>query len=209
MRNVLLLCLMAVLATHIGMSADILSSGNTANIPETGVPQELARWRKATYTDVRYRLHFDIPEERTERVDGWITVRIKLDAPADIVLDFREPASSVHEVSINGTLPQPCCFIQNEHIVIPAALTRAGENTVEALGKGIDRLLLRTANLAVVTNEIFSDGIRYDASTELYLRNLGTINQAMAARADLVTEVVYGIPVPVKVAADREEEETV
>ncbi len=84
-----------------------------------------------------------------------------------------------------------------------------GENTVEAIVKGIDRLLLRTANLAVVTNEIFSDGIRYDASTELYLRNLGTINQAMAARADLVTEVVYGIPVPVKVAADREEEETV
>lgn len=101
-RNVLLLCLMAVLATHTGMSADILSSGNTANIPEAGVPQELARWRKATYTDVRYRLHFDIPEERTERVDGWITVRLRLDAPADIVLDFREPASSVHEVSING-----------------------------------------------------------------------------------------------------------
>ena len=70
-RNVLLLCLMAVLATHTGMSADILSSGNTANIPE-------------------------------ERVDGWITVRLRLDAPADIVLDFREPASSVHEVSING-----------------------------------------------------------------------------------------------------------
>ena len=69
-RNVLLLCLMAVLATHTGMSADILSFGNTANIPEAGVPQELARWRKATYTDVRYRLHFDIPEERTERVDG-------------------------------------------------------------------------------------------------------------------------------------------
>ena len=66
------------------------------------MPQELARWRKATYTDVRYRLHFDIPEERTERVDGWITVRLRLDAPADIVLDFREPASSVHEVSING-----------------------------------------------------------------------------------------------------------
>ena len=143
MRNVLLLCLMAVLATHIGMSADILSSGNTANIPETGVPQELARWRKATYTDVRYRLHFDIPEERTERVDGWITVRIKLDAPADIVLDFREPASSVHEVSINGTLPQPCCFIQNEHIVIPAALTRAGENTVDIVFTAGDQSLNR------------------------------------------------------------------
>ena len=102
MRNVLLLCLMAVLATHTGMSADILSSGNTANIPEAGVPQELARWRKATYTDVRYRLHFDIPGERTERVGGRITVSLRLEAQADIVLDFREPASSVHEVSING-----------------------------------------------------------------------------------------------------------
>ena len=76
----------------------------------------------------------------------------------------------------------------------------AGQDTVQAICKGIDRLLAQAANLAVVTNEIFSDGIRYDDSTELYLKNLGTINQAMAARADLVTEVVYGIPVPVKVS---------
>ena len=76
----------------------------------------------------------------------------------------------------------------------------AGQDTVQAIRKGIDRLLAQAANLAVVTNEIFSDGIRYDDSTELYLKNLGTINQAMAARADLVTEVVYGIPVPVKVS---------
>lgn len=142
-RNVLLLCLMAVLATHTGMSADILSSGNTANIPEAGVPQELARWRKATYTDVRYRLHFDIPEERTERVDGQITVSLRLETPADIVLDFREPASSIHEIRINGTLPQPSCIIQNEHIVIPAALTRAGENTVDIVFTAGDQSLNR------------------------------------------------------------------
>lgn len=143
MRNVLLLCLMAVLATHTGMSADILSSGNTANIPEAGVPQELARWRKATYTDVWYRLHFDIPEERTERVDGQITVSLRLETPADIVLDFREPASSIHEIRINGTLPQPSCIIQNEHIVIPAALTRAGENTVDIVFTAGDQSLNR------------------------------------------------------------------
>ena len=242
MRNVLLLCLIAVLATHTGISADILSYGNTANIPEAGVPQELARWRKATYTDVRYRLHFDIPGERTERVGGRITVSLRLEAPADIVLDFREPASSVHEVSINGIKtfmtsigksemqtngtrgessgadgekisradgetkgadretrgadgetnsadretgrtngetsgangeisqvtenngrtagdvgstnvqgnrtgkdrqPQPCCIIQNEHIVIPAALTKAGENTVDIVFTAGDQSLNR------------------------------------------------------------------
>ena len=87
----------------------------------------------------------------------------------------------------------------------------AGEDTVQAIRKGIDRLLAQAANLAVVTNEIFSDGIRYDDSTELYLKNLGTINQAMAARADLVTEVVYGIPVPVKMPQrlDGRKEETI
>ena len=206
-RNVLLLCLIAVLATHTGISADILSYGNTANIPEAGVPQELARWRKATYTDVRYRLHFDIPGERTERVGGRITVSLRLEAPADIVLDFREPASSVHEVSINGIKtfmtsigksemqtngtrgesswadgerisradgeisqvtenngrtagdvgstnvqgnrtgkdrqPQPCCIIQNEHIVIPAALTKAGGNTVDIVFTAGDQSLNR------------------------------------------------------------------
>ena len=238
----LLICLIAVLATHTGLSADILSYGNTANIPEAGVPQELARWRKATYTDVRYRLHFDIPGERTERVGGRITVSLRLEAPADIVLDFREPASSVHEVSINGIKtfmtsigksemqtngtrgessgadgekisradgetkgadretrgadgetnsadretgrtngetsgadgeisqvtenngrtagdagstnvqgnrtgkdrqPQPCCIIQNEHIVIPAALTKAGENTVDIVFTAGDQSLNR------------------------------------------------------------------
>lgn len=83
----------------------------------------------------------------------------------------------------------------------------AGENPTEAILAGIDRLLAQAANLAVVTNEVFSDGICYDVSTENYLKNLGAVNRAMAARADLVTEVVYGIPVPVKtVLSDKKEE---
>lgn len=135
-RTLLLILLTATISCF-GMSA------NTVNIPDTGVPHELARWRKATYTDIRYRLHFDIPEERTERVDGRITASLRLDAPADIVLDFREPASSVHEIRINGTLPQPHCIIQNEHIVIPAALTRAGENTVDIVFTAGDQSLNR------------------------------------------------------------------
>ena len=135
-RTLLLILLTATISCF-GMS------GNTVNIPDTGVPHELARWRKATYTDVRYRLNFDIPEKRTERVDGQITVSLRLEAPADIVLDFREPASSIHEIRINGTLPHPSCIIQNEHIVIPAALTRAGENTVDIVFTAGDQSLNR------------------------------------------------------------------
>ena len=39
--------------------------------------------------------------------------------------------------------PQPCCIIQNEHIVIPAALTRAGENTVDIVFTAGDQSLNR------------------------------------------------------------------
>ncbi len=50
-------------------------------------------------------------------------------------------------------------------------------------------------DLIVVTNEVFSDSEDYDAETELFRRILGRINQALAAEADRVTEVVFGIPV--------------
>lgn len=74
----------------------------------------------------------------------------------------------------------------------------AGKETANAVCEGIRNLREQARNLVVVTNEIFSDGIRYDSSTEEYLKILGVINRRMAAMADQVTEVVYGIPVPWK-----------
>lgn len=74
----------------------------------------------------------------------------------------------------------------------------AGEKTVSAVLRGIDHLLGQADHLVVVTNEIFSDGIHYDETTERYQQVLGAINQALADRADRVTEVVYGIPLTIK-----------
>ena len=54
------------------------------------------------------------------------------------------------------------------------------------------------ANLVIVTNEVFSDGVRYDASTMLYIDRLGAINAALADMADEVIEVVAGIALPKK-----------
>ena len=50
-------------------------------------------------------------------------------------------------------------------------------------------------DLVVVTNEIFSDGARYDAETAQYIGNLGLLNQKLARRAQLFVESVYSIPV--------------
>lgn len=71
----------------------------------------------------------------------------------------------------------------------------AKEKTIKEIIKGIDVLLQRCENLVVVTNEIFSDGCTYDDTTMEYICYLGKINQEMAQRADMVAEVVCGIPV--------------
>lgn len=60
------------------------------------------------------------------------------------------------------------------------------------------RLHRRTNLLVIVTNQVGSDGIAYDAATAAYLAALGIINQKIAANADKVIECVYGIPVTVK-----------
>ena len=52
--------------------------------------------------------------------------------------------------------------------------------------------------MVIVTHEIFSDGVVYESQTRVYQEYLGAINQELAHQADRVTEVVYGIPVPVK-----------
>ena len=70
----------------------------------------------------------------------------------------------------------------------------AGVQTVEAVCTGLDHLCRQAADVVVVSNEIFSDGMEYDAETMRYQQYLGKINQYIAAKADVVVEVVYGIP---------------
>ena len=71
------------------------------------------------------------------------------------------------------------------------------------------RLLLaaKLDHLVIVTNNVFEDGISYDAGTMAYLRALGRINAALVKRADRVVEVVVGIPVILKEPAQERTEE--
>lgn len=71
----------------------------------------------------------------------------------------------------------------------------AKERTVEAIMEGVSRLTKQAENLVVVTNELFSDGIEYTPETTCYLEYLGEINRRLGRAADVVCEVVYGIPV--------------
>lgn len=70
----------------------------------------------------------------------------------------------------------------------------AGKDTVKRVVEGVRHLKKQVKNLVIVTNEVFSDGILYDEETMRYISYLGEINQQLAAMAEEVVEVVYGIP---------------
>ena len=75
------------------------------------------------------------------------------------------------------------------------------------IAEGICRLAHQAQNLVVVTLNVFGDLTAVsslDPGTRLYLQCLGEVNRQMAQMADEVTEVVYGIPVPLKMRPDQE-----
>lgn len=74
----------------------------------------------------------------------------------------------------------------------------AGENSVSEIIKGVDIIGNKAENLIIVTNDIFSDGEKYAPETEMYIKYLGQINRYICSKADVVYEVVCGIPIRLK-----------
>lgn len=70
----------------------------------------------------------------------------------------------------------------------------AGGGGEEAALRGVESLLRRCAQLTVVSNEICSGGSAYTGDTLRYMKALARLNRALAARAELVVEVVCGLP---------------
>ena len=74
----------------------------------------------------------------------------------------------------------------------------AGDNWKASILTGVKRLEQACTHVVIVTNDVFADGVTYDASTMRYLYALGALNQLLAQRADVVVESVCGIPVMIK-----------
>lgn len=64
--------------------------------------------------------------------------------------------------------------------------------------KEVSILSENVAELVIVTNNVFEDGVCYDQSTMNYIKAMGIVNKGLAAMAERVVEVVAGIPVAVK-----------
>ena len=114
--------------------------------PERGISEALAKARALAIRDLRYDVSFRVPADKARPVDGRVVVRFTLRVPAEIVLDFAQPADRVRTVRVGDRVAE--VVIANGHIVVPAALLRSGPNAItvefvsgdEALNRGDDFL---------------------------------------------------------------------
>ncbi len=116
MPNVLLLLVLAPLA-----AAAVPSPG-------AGIPEPLAAERAASIRGLRYELSFRIPESKAEPLRGTEVIRFELRAPRQVTLDFEQKRERILSVRA-GEKPVAFDFADG-HILIPAAATKAGENTI-------------------------------------------------------------------------------
>ena len=74
-------------------------------------------------------------------------------------------------------------------------LQGAGDDTEEAVVRGVEHLMGRASALVIVSNEVGAGGTAYQGDTLRYLRTMGRIHQRLAAMADGVCEVACGAAV--------------
>lgn len=95
---------------------------------EAGASRVLADMRKSEIKDLRYQLFFDLPAARRESVRGEETVRLRLEEPTEVVLDFKAAPGAIQRVEVNGDSAE--YLFRNEHLIIPQSETRGGENAI-------------------------------------------------------------------------------
>lgn len=81
----------------------------------------------------------------------------------------------------------------------------SAEVVADKIVDNIMKLYQPLQQLVIVSNNVFEDGISYDEMTMEYIKTMGIVSQKLAAVADVVTEVVVGIPVMAKELVKREE----
>jgi adenosylcobinamide kinase/adenosylcobinamide-phosphate guanylyltransferase len=69
------------------------------------------------------------------------------------------------------------------------------ENVVDDILNGIKKILLKSKNTIIISNDINFDGNTYSKEVIEYQKKIGEINRKIAVEAELVIEVVAGIPI--------------
>ena len=105
-----------------------LSAGSPSDSLDRGVSEALAHERAGAFSAVRYDLAFTLPVNRQQPIEGTLRLSVTLAVPGRIVLDFSAPKERVRSVRVGDAAVEP--VYTEDHLIIPAEVTRAGENRV-------------------------------------------------------------------------------
>ncbi len=109
---------------------------------EEGVSKLLATYRKATISDVVYRLEFIIPAGKEDPISGMAALEFSLTSKREpLVIDFRADRQYLESVKVNGTFIET--VLTNGHIVIEGKHLAKSFNRVDILFRAGDMSLNR------------------------------------------------------------------
>lgn len=137
MKQPVRFCFLAFLAALLALEA-------VATVPVVeGVSRQLAIYRSAHIGDVKYRLEFTVPAQKTQPVRFNATILFNWTGDQDLQIDFQGDAGQLSkEVLVNDETIKT--VLLHEHIVIPAQHLVQGVNTVSLSGYSGDKALNRS-----------------------------------------------------------------
>ena len=101
--------------------------GDSSGLMAPGISRALATHRAAQLSSVQYALTLDLT--RLDTATGLAQLTFQLRSPGDVIVDFR--GTRLSDIAVNGKSATALEW-NGEHLRIPAALTRAGRNSVAA-----------------------------------------------------------------------------
>ncbi len=97
---------------------------------DTGVPLDMATYRHTQVQDVVYKLSFAVPEGKETPIASRLTLEATInDLTHPLYLDFKEEASALQALQVNGT--EVTIVHDKEHLIIPIEALQLGKNTID------------------------------------------------------------------------------
>jgi aminopeptidase N len=97
---------------------------------DSGVSQQLALFRKHQISDVTYKLSFEIPSQKDQKINSNLVLDLSLsDLSKPLYLDFKEQSQNLKFIKVNGKTV--ALIHELGHIVIGAKDLILGKNSIE------------------------------------------------------------------------------
>ena len=99
-------------------------------VNDTGVPLDMATYRRTQVQDVVYNLSFAIPEKKETPIAARLTLDLTInDLSHPVYLDFKEESNALSSVVVNEKIIETTH--DKEHLIIPSEALQLGKNSID------------------------------------------------------------------------------